>query len=144
MTATKFNPEIICFACTWCTYAGADLAGTSKFQYPPDLRIVRVMCTGRINPEFILEAFKNGADGVFIGGCRPPSDCHYVNGNLKARNRVLMLKALLEQLGMEPQRLRLEWISASEGEEFSKKVTEFVEQIESLGPNPLKNTLVER
>jgi F420-non-reducing hydrogenase iron-sulfur subunit len=126
MNMPEFNPEIICFACNWCTYAGADLAGTSKFQYPANLKIVRVMCSGRINPELILEAFKNGADGVFIGGCHPPSDCHYVNGNLKARNRVMILEILLKQLGMESERLRLEWISASEGEEFSKKVSEFV------------------
>lgn len=140
----EFNPEIICFACNWCTYAGADLAGTSKFQYPANLKIVRVMCSGRINPELILEAFKNGADGVFIGGCHPPSDCHYVNGNLKARNRVMILEILLKQLGMESERLRLEWISASEGEEFSKKVSEFVKDIKKLGPNPLRGMEEER
>lgn len=136
----EFEPNIICFACNWCAYAGADMAGTSKFQYPANLKIVRVMCTGRVNPEFVLEAFRKGADGVFIGGCHPPSDCHYVNGNLKARNRVQILRLLLAQLGVEPERLRLEWISASEGEEFSKKVGEFVEELKRLGPSPLKES----
>ena len=140
----EFNPEIICFACNWCTYAGADLAGTSKFQYPANLKIVRVMCSGRTNPELILEAFKNGADGIFIGGCHPPSDCHYVNGNLKTRNRVMILEILLKELGVESERLRLEWISASEGEEFSKKVSEFVTDIKKLGPSPLRGMEEER
>jgi F420-non-reducing hydrogenase iron-sulfur subunit len=138
---TTFNPEIICFACNWCTYAGADLAGTSKIQYPANLKIIRVMCTGRINPESILEAFTNGVDGILISGCHPPNDCHYVNGNLKAKNRVILLKSLMEQLGIEPNRLRLEWISASEGDEFSKKVIEFVEEIKELGPNPIRRTV---
>ncbi|RLI32535.1 methyl-viologen-reducing hydrogenase subunit delta [Candidatus Bathyarchaeota archaeon] len=132
-----FEPVIIAFTCNWCTYAGADLAGTSKLQYPTNVRIIRLMCTGRLEPEFILEAFKRGADGVLVGGCHP-GDCHYLEGNYKANYRVALIKELLKSLGIEPERLRLEWISASEGNKFAEVVTSFVEEIKKLGPNPLK------
>jgi len=133
----NFEPIIIAFTCNWCTYAGADLAGTSKLQYPTNVRIIRLMCTGRLEPEFILEAFKRGADGVLVGGCHP-GDCHYLEGNYKASYRVALIKELLKTLGIEPERLRLEWISASEGNKFAEVVTSFVEEIKKLGPNPLK------
>ena len=136
----EFEPTIIGFTCNWCTYAGADLAGTSKIQYPPNIRIIRVMCTGRIEPEFILDAFKLGADGVLIGGCHL-GNCHYLEGNYKTALRVNFLKVLLKSLGLEPERVRLEWISASEGEKFAKTVQSFVEEIRKLGPNPLKKVV---
>ena len=134
---SSFQPRIVGFMCNWCSYAGADLAGTSRIQYSPNLRIIRVMCSGRVDPTYILKAFKSGADGVLIAGCHPPSDCHYISGNLKARRRYHLLKRLLTQLGLEPQRIRLEWISAAEGEKFARVVNEFTEQLRALGPNPL-------
>lgn len=132
-----FEPLIIGFTCNWCTYAGADLAGTSRIQYPPNIKIIRVMCSGRVDPTFIMMALKMGADGVFIGGCHP-GDCHYLTGNYKTRKRIALLKKLLEQLGIEPERVRLEWISAAEGDKFAEAVKSFVEEIRRLGPNPLK------
>ncbi len=134
-----FKPLIIGFTCNWCAYAGADLAGTSRIQYPPSIRLIRVMCSGRVSPEFILEAFRDGADGVFIGGCHP-GDCHYLRGNYMAFKRFLLLRKLLEEMGIEPERFRLEWISAAEGEKFAEVVREFTEQIKALGPNPLKKS----
>jgi len=128
-----FNPRIVGFACNWCCYAGADLAGTSRLKYPANLRIIRVMCSGRIDPQFILRAFKEGADGVFIGGCHP-GDCHYVSGNYKTEKRVILLQNLLEGLGIERERLALEWVSASEGQRFADAVTAFTERIRQLGP----------
>lgn len=128
-----FEPRIVGFACNWCCYAGADLAGTARLQYPGNIRMIRVMCSGRIDPEFVLKAFRDGADGVFIGGCHP-GDCHYVSGNYKARKRVDALKPLLEALGIEPERLKLEWVSASEGQRFALAVTHFTEQVRELGP----------
>jgi len=134
----EFEPKIIGFLCNWCAYAGADLAGVSRIQYPPNIRIVRVMCSGRVDPSFILEALKDGADGVLVAGCHLPSDCHYISGNFKALRRIKLLKRVLEQFGIEPERVRLEWISASEGDKFATVVKEMVEQIKKLGPNPLK------
>ncbi|MEO0078074.1 MAG: hydrogenase iron-sulfur subunit [candidate division WOR-3 bacterium] len=128
-----FNPRIVGFACNWCCYAGADLAGTSRLKYPANLRIIRVMCSGRIDPQFILRAFKEGADGVFIGGCHP-GDCHYVSGNYKTQKRIVLLQNLLEGLGIEKERLALEWVSASEGQRFAEAVTAFTERIRALGP----------
>ncbi len=128
-----FNPRIVGFACNWCCYAGADLAGTSRLKYPANLRIIRVMCSGRIDPQFILRAFKEGADGVFIGGCHP-GDCHYVSGNYKTEKRVILLQNLLEGLGIAKERLALEWVSASEGQRFADAVTAFTERIRQLGP----------
>lgn len=134
-----FKPRIVGFLCNWCAYAGADLAGLSRLSYPPNILIVRVMCSGRVDPTFILEAFKSGADGILVAGCHLPSDCHYVSGNFKAYRRVALLKELVAQLGLEPERLRLEWISASEGDRFAKVVSEMVEDILRLGPSPLKH-----
>ncbi|MDH5391094.1 MAG: hydrogenase iron-sulfur subunit [Candidatus Bathyarchaeota archaeon] len=132
-----FEPSIIGFLCNWCSYAGADLAGVSRIQYPPNLRIIRVMCSGRVDPAFILEAFRSGADGVLIAGCHP-GDCHYIAGNYKAQRRGILLKKLLDQFGVEPQRLRIEFVSASEGAKFAAVVKEMVEDIKKLGPSPLK------
>ena len=133
----EFEPKIIGLTCNWCTYAGADLAGTSRLKYPPNIRLIRLMCSGRIDPAFVLTAFARGADGVFLGGCHY-GDCHYMAGNYKTWRRVNLLKRLLVQLGLEPERLRLEWISAAEGVEFARKVTEFTKEIKELGPSPLK------
>jgi F420-non-reducing hydrogenase iron-sulfur subunit len=135
---TEFEPKIIGFLCNWCAYAGADLAGVSRIQYPPNIRIIRVMCSGRIDPIFILEALKDGADGVLVAGCHLPSDCHYISGNFKALRRIILLKKVLQDFGIEPERVRLEWVSASEGDRFAAIVRDMVEQIKKLGPNPLK------
>ncbi len=134
-----FEPTIVGFLCNWCAYAGADLAGTSRIQYPPNIRIIRVMCSGRVDPIFILEAFKKGADGVLVAGCHLPSDCHYLSGNFKAQKRIKVLQRVLSQLGIEPERLRLEWISASEGEKFAAVVKDMVAKLKELGPNPMAN-----
>ena len=109
-----FEPKIVGFLCNWCAYAGADLAGVSRIQYPPNIRVIRVMCSGRIDPAFILEALKNGADGVLVAGCHLPSDCHYLSGNFKALRRVTLLKKVLKDFGIEPERVWMEWVSASE------------------------------
>jgi len=129
----SFEPKIVGFLCNWCTYTGADLAGTSRMKYAPNVRVVRIMCSGRLDPTFVLKAFREGADGVFMGGCHP-GDCHYQDGNMKTMRRIPLLKRLLVQLGIEPGRLRLEWISASEGERYKTTINEFVEQIRELGP----------
>ena len=134
---TDFEPKIVGFLCNWCSYAGADLAGVSRFQYPPNLRVIRVMCSGRVHPAHIMEAFKNGADGVLVAGCHPPSDCHYISGNMKAQRRVALLKKLMAQLGLEQERLRLEWISAAEGDKFARVIREMVSDLRELGPSPL-------
>jgi F420-non-reducing hydrogenase iron-sulfur subunit len=128
-----FEPRIVCFFCRWCTYAGADLAGTSRKQYPPNGVVVRVNCSGRIDPQHILWAFREGADAVLIGGCHP-GDCHYQDGNMKTMRRVVFLKRLLEAMGIEPERLRLEWISAAEGEKLVRVMSEFVATVKGLGP----------
>ena len=131
-----FEPKIVAFVCNWCTYAGADLAGTSRIQYPPNVRIIRLMCTGALDPIYVVRALTEGADGVLIGGCHP-GDCHYLNGNYKARRRVAVLKTILEKTGLGRDRVLLRWISASEGHLFAKTVREFVEKLKTLGPNPL-------
>lgn len=131
-----FEPKIIAFACNWCSYAGADLAGVSRIQYPPTTRIIRVMCSGRVSPMFILEALRSGADGVLVTGCHL-GDCHYLSGNEKAIRHVEMARSLLGLLGIQPERLRLEWISAAEGARFAEIVSEFTDQIRGLGANPL-------
>ncbi len=131
------GPRIVAFACNWCSYAGADLAGVSRIQYPPSTRVIRVMCSGRISPMFILEAFRAGADGVLVTGCHP-GDCHYISGNEKAVHQVEMARALIELLGIEPRRLRLEWISAGEGARFAQLIQEFTDQVRDLGSNPLQ------
>jgi F420-non-reducing hydrogenase iron-sulfur subunit len=134
--AKEFDPTIIAFACNWCSYSGADLAGTSRFQYAPNLRIIRVMCSGRVDPSLILKALRNGADGILISGCHP-SDCHYISGNEKTEVRISFLKRFLPQVGIDPRRIRLEWIAGSEGELFARIATEFTDEIRELGPNPL-------
>jgi len=132
-----FEPYIVGFLCNWCGYAGADLAGTSRIQYPPNLRAIRLMCSGRVDPTFVLTALKRGADGVLIVGCHP-GDCHYINGNLRTERRIALLKKMLSDLGLNDKRVRLEWISAGEGEKFATVVKEFVEEIRALGTNPLE------
>jgi len=129
----SFEPKIVGILCNWCSYAGADLAGTARIPYAPNLRPLRVMCSGRVDPAFILESFRCGADGVLIAGCHP-GDCHYQNGNHKALRRFALLRRLLDQLGVEPARVRLEWVSASEGEKFAGVVDEMTEQLRALGP----------
>ena len=128
-----FEPVIAGFLCNWCSYTGADLSGTARLAYPPNLRSIRVMCSGRVDPGFVLSAFRHGADGVLVCGCHP-GDCHYVEGNHKAQRRHLLTRRLLAELGIEPERLRLEWVSASEGARFQEVVSEFTEQVRALGP----------
>ena len=132
-----FEPNIIGFLCNWCSYAGADLAGTSRIKYPPNIKSIRVMCSGRVDTVFILEALKKGADGVLVAGCHP-GDCHYQSGNYKTNRRIKLLKKLLEEMGVEPQRVRFDYVSASEGHKFASIVTEFVDELKKIGPNPLK------
>nr|MDO8133820.1 hydrogenase iron-sulfur subunit [Candidatus Njordarchaeum guaymaensis] len=133
----EFEPLIVAFCCNWCSYAGADLAGTSRFEYPPNMRIIRVMCTGRIDPTFVLEALSMGADGVLVAGCHP-GDCHYQKGNYMMEKRFSYIKRAVESIGMEPDRVRLEWISASEGGKFAALVREMTEQVRQLGPSPFR------
>jgi F420-non-reducing hydrogenase iron-sulfur subunit len=132
----EFEPNILGFLCNWCSYAGADLAGTSRMKYPSNLKSIRVMCSGRVDPAFVLEAFRKGVDGVLIAGCHP-GDCHYQSGNYKTNRRVKLLKKLLEELGIDPKRVRFEYVSASEGQKFATVVTEFVAEVKKLGPNPI-------
>jgi len=137
VSSELWTPQIIGFACNWCTYAGADLAGTSRMEYPANIRLIRLLCTGRLDPTFIFKAFLGGIDGVLVGGCHP-GDCHYTSGNYEAQRRIILTKNILKQLGIEPDRLQMEWISASEGARFAQVVIEFTEKIQSLGPNPMK------
>jgi F420-non-reducing hydrogenase iron-sulfur subunit len=133
---SNFEPRIISFCCNWCSYAGADLAGTSRMQMPPNVRIIRVNCTGRIDPLFILDALHQGADGVLISGCHP-GDCHYTSGNLKMRARFVLLEKMLEAAGINPERVHLQWASAAECDVFAEGIRNMVERIKKLGPNPL-------
>ncbi len=133
MTPVPFEPTIVGFLCNWCTFTAADLAGTSRQAYPPNLRIVRVMCSGMVDPKFVLKSFLEGADGVLVGGCWP-GDCHYLNGNLKARRRVALLHEILGQYGIEQERLWLRWIAASEGVQFAEIVDAMTQRLRSLGP----------
>ncbi len=133
MNSKKWEPRIVAFFCNWCTYRAADLAGISRMKYAPNVRIIRVMCTGRIDPQFILNAFSKGADGVLIGGCHP-GDCHYVEGNYKALRRFRLLSRMLKDMGIEEGRLRLEWISASEGEKVQWAVNNMLEKVRGMGP----------
>lgn len=134
--AEEYSPKIISFLCNWCSYAGADLCGVSRYQYPPNIRIVRVMCSTRISPHMILRLMREGADGVLIGGCHL-GDCHYISGNYYTEKRFALIQKMFELSGIEPERIKLEWISASEGEKFSRIVKEFVEKISALGPSPV-------
>ncbi len=131
----EFEPTIIGFCCNWCSYSGADLAGASKIQYPPNVLIIRSMCSGMIHPNIIIDALTSGADGVLMCGCHP-GDCHYLEGNTKAEKRGEALELMLEDMGLEPERFRLEWVSASEGNRFANIVKEMVETLKELGPNP--------
>jgi len=136
----EFQPTIVSFLCNWCSYTGADLAGTSRMKYAYNIRIIRVMCSGRIDPTFVLESFKKGADGVLICGCHP-GDCHYHEGNYKCLRRYNLLKKYIEEMGIEPERLQLEWISASEGKQFAQLADTFTETIKKLGPSPVKDVM---
>ena len=138
MAEEQFEPRIVGFLCRWCSYTGADLAGTSRMQYPSNIAAIKVMCSGRVDPTFVVKAFAQGADGVLIAGCHP-GDCHYSNGNFKAMRRFPILQKLIEEFGIEPQRLRLEWVSASEGRLFAELVREFTEEVRVLGPLNWKN-----
>jgi F420-non-reducing hydrogenase iron-sulfur subunit len=133
----EFEPFILAFCCNWCSYAGADLAGTSRLQYPSNIRVIRVMCSGMVHPNLVIEALTKGADGVIMCGCHP-GDCHYLEGNLKAEKRAVAIELMLEDFGLEPERFRLEWISASEGPKFAATMKEMVDTIKALGPSPYK------
>lgn len=128
-----YEPKIVGFLCNWCSYTGADLAGTSRLQYPPNIRIIKVMCSGRVNPQFVLKAFQEGADGVLVSGCHP-GDCHYHTGNYHARRKLTLLRDLLDFVGVDPRRFQVSWVSASEGLKWADVVTRFTEQVQELGP----------
>jgi coenzyme F420-reducing hydrogenase delta subunit len=130
----EWQPQIVAFLCNWCSYAGADLAGVSRMQYPPNIRIIRVPCSGRVNPLFILRALRQGSDGVLVSGCHP-GDCHYLSGNYYARRKFALLNNLLEYAGIEPGRVNFSWVSASEGAKFSQVVKEVTEKVKALGPS---------
>jgi F420-non-reducing hydrogenase iron-sulfur subunit len=134
-TGSGFEPKVIAFVCTWCTYAGADLAGTSRMQYPPNVRVLKFPCTGRIDPVFILKAFQQGADGVLVSGCHP-GDCHYISGNFHARRRFAVFRRLLEFVGVDLDRLQFSWVSAAEGGKWVEVVTELTERVRAMGPMP--------
>jgi F420-non-reducing hydrogenase iron-sulfur subunit len=133
MSDPNWQPRIVAFFCNWCTYTAADLAGVSRLKYAPNVRVIRLMCSGRVDPQFVMDALAKGADGVLIGGCHI-GDCHYVEGNHKTLRRITMLKRMLADMGIEEQRLRMEWISASEGERVKTVINDMVEQIRALGP----------
>ena len=135
-----FEPNILVFCCNWCSYAGADLAGVSRFQYPASIRIIRVMCSGRVEPAFILKSFKDNIDGVLVTGCHI-GDCHYISGNEHALKRMEHLKKLLKKIGIEEGRFQLHWISASEGRQFAKLITEFTNTIKKLGESKIPKKL---
>ena len=131
---SEWQPKILAFLCNWCSYAGADLAGVSRLQYPPNARIVRVPCSGRVNPAYILKALQEGIDGVLVSGCHP-GDCHYLTGNYHARRKFRLLKELLDFVGVEDGRVQFSWVSAAEGAKFAQVMTEVTEKIRALGPN---------
>ena len=134
--SSEFEPTIVAFLCNWCTFTAADLAGTSRLSYPQNVKIIRMMCSGMVDPVYVLKAFLEGADGVFIGGCWP-GDCHYINGNLKARRRVALLTEILKQFGIEEDRFWLRWVAASDGVMFQELSKEMTEKLRELGPNLL-------
>ena len=134
----QFEPVIVGFFCNWCTATAADLAGTTRMQYPPNVRPIRIMCSGSVDPVYVLRALLSGADGVIVGGC-PPGDCHYVSGNYRARRRIAILKTILATLGLEDDRVWVRWISAAEGAKFAKTMNEVTQTIKKLGPNPIKS-----
>jgi F420-non-reducing hydrogenase iron-sulfur subunit len=130
---SDFEPDIVAFLCNWCSYAGADLAGTSRVHYPSNVRVIRVMCSGRVNPLFVMNALQQGADGVIVAGCHP-GDCHYMTGNYYTRRRFNLMRNFLEYLGVEPERVRMSWVSASEGTKWKEVVEEVTEDIKKIGP----------
>ncbi len=136
----SFEPKIVGFLCNWCSYTGADLAGTSRIRYSPNVRVIRVMCTGRIDPTFVMTALEEGADGVLICGCHP-GDCHYSEGNYKMMRRFALLKKLLADYGIDDARVRLEWVSASEGQRFADLVNDMTERVRELGPSTIRSAL---
>ena len=136
----NYRPTIVAFLCNWCAYTGADLAGTSRLRYAPNIRIIRIMCSGRIEPTFILKAFQQGADGVLICGCHP-GDCHYQEGNYKCLRRFKLIQKYTEQMGIEKDRLRLEWISASEGKQFAELVNDLTKTLLTIGPSKTRKSL---
>jgi len=136
----NYEPTIVAFLCNWCSYTGADLAGTSRMKYASNVRIIRVMCSGRVDPTFVLSAFKEGADGVLICGCHP-GDCHYHEGNYKCLRRYHLLQKYIQQMGLDKDRLRLEWISASEGRQFAELVDSYTETVKNLGPCKIKQVI---
>jgi F420-non-reducing hydrogenase iron-sulfur subunit len=137
MAPENHEPRIVAFLCNWCTYAGADLAGTSRIQYPPNVRVIRLMCSSAVNQVYVLRALLDGVDGVLLGGCHP-GDCHYMSGNYRTRRRITALKTILSELGFEEERVWLRWISASEGQRFAETITEMVDHLKQLGPNPTR------
>ncbi len=138
---SEFEPTIVAFFCNWCTYTAADLAGTSRLSYPPNIKIIRMMCTGMVDPKYVIKALLEGADGVLVSGCHP-GDCHYINGNYKARRRIKLLKVILKQFGFEEERVRLTWIGASDGHKLSETINNVVTQVKALGPIETKTTMV--
>lgn len=136
----NYEPKIVAFFCNWCTYTAADLAGVSRLKYAPNVKVIRIMCSGRVDPQFILQAFASGADGVLIGGCHP-GDCHYSEGNYKMLRRFRLLKRMLHTLGIDDERFRLEWISASEGEKVKTVINDMVEKLKLLGPLSIPNQI---
>ena len=136
-----YEPTIVAFLCNWCTYTAADLAGTSRLVYPANVKIIRMMCSGMVDPKYVLKAFLEGADGVLIGGCWP-GDCHYIDGNMKARRRVALLHEVIDQFGIDRERLWLRWVAASEGNMFVEVVEEMTSKLRELGPNPLREKMI--
>ena len=142
LDSQTFEPTIIGFTCNWCSYRAADMAGTARMKYAPNIRLIRLMCSGRLDPTFVFKAFSAGADGVLITGCHP-GDCHYINQNYKTMRRYLLMKRILSHLGIEPGRIKLLWASAAEGAIFAKEINTFVDEIRALGPLPWKNEVPE-
>ena len=136
----EYKPTIIAFLCNWCSYTGADLAGTSRLKYLPNVRVIRVMCSGRVEPTFVLKSFREGADAVLICGCHP-GDCHYHEGNYKCLRRYHLIQKYIQQMGIHPDRLRLEWVSASEGNIFARLIDEMTERVARLGPSVVRKTM---
>jgi coenzyme F420-reducing hydrogenase delta subunit len=136
-----YEPTIVAFLCNWCTYTAADLAGTSRLVYPANVKIIRMMCSGMVDPKYVVKAFLEGADGVLIGGCWP-GDCHYINGNMKARRRVGLLHEVIDKFGIDRDRLWLRWVAASEGNMFAEVVEEMTSKLRELGPNPLREKMI--
>lgn len=140
-SAEEFEPTIVAFVCNWCTYTAADLAGTSRLNQQPNVRLVRMMCTGMVDPKYVLKALLSGADAVLVSGCHP-GDCHYINGNYKARRRIKLLKDILTQFGIDERRVKLTWVGASEGNEFAETINKMIEDIKELGPIETKTMTV--